>query len=123
MKVGHCTICGGPFVGGNRRKFCSMRCKRRLEGQRRSWDHLSRVVRHLRIAATQEDLYTPVSAKNTFTVRKSWWRNWERGHDRDSQIPLWQQRQINRAPTRKTGEVENEKCGDSGTGKDGNITR
>ena len=63
MKVGHCAICGGPFVGGNRRKFCSMRCKRKLEGRRKTWDHMNKIARCLRIAAAREDLYTPRKCK------------------------------------------------------------
>jgi len=56
MKAGYCATCGVPFVGGNRRVYCSLRCKRRLEGKRRAWGHLNKVVKHLRFAANREDL-------------------------------------------------------------------
>jgi len=67
VRAGYCEVCGSPFVGGNRRKFCSMRCKRCLEAKRKVWDHLDRVERHLRKAAAREDI--PMVRREEFSRR------------------------------------------------------
>ena len=55
MPIITCQQCGEPFQGRPNRRYCSPRCRRRMEAKRHRWDTLAAHIERLEAKASSAE--------------------------------------------------------------------
>ncbi len=58
MPIIPCQQCGEPFRGRPNRRYCSPRCRRRMEAKRHRWDMLAARIERLEAQAREAEAET-----------------------------------------------------------------